>query len=126
MTEEVKFSRIAVTADDEDDFVIEAGIPNTQTSPKQDVSSKSESVLEASTSVSSVPTNSNSFSDLQAEKQTAFTAEENATNSKRPSAHHETTLADLEATKMSAVQKSIIIVALLAILAFAAYYVFLR
>ena len=116
-----EFSHITVTAD-EDDVVIQAGAveeavveeapaAEVDDAREEDPESAPEDVSSASGRNAEVPASS-------ATTPTAPTAREKAD----AASFRETTLDDLEATKMSTTQKVIIVVAVLGIVAFAAWY----
>lgn len=115
-----KFSHISVASDDEDDVVIEAGAPRAraQAAPQE---------REASQAVAARP--SAVTPEAQARPDDSpkpAAARPNATRvagkaSKQE--YKETTLDDLEGTKMSGMQKGIIAVAAVGIVAFVVYYI---
>ncbi|WP_296010266.1 SURF2 Surfeit locus protein 2 [uncultured Adlercreutzia sp.] len=93
------FSHITVTAADDDDIVIQAGI-----------------VEPAEPELELEP-------ELEPEQEPEPEPEPEAAPS---DGYHETTLADLESVKMSRAQKAVIVVALLGIIAFVAWYLLAR
>lgn len=116
-----EFSHITVTAD-EDDVVIQAGAveeavveeapaAEVDDAREEDPESAPEDVSSASGRNAEVPVSS-------ATTPTAPTAREKAD----AASFHETTLDDLESTRMSTTQKAIIVVAVLGVIAFAAWY----
>lgn len=116
-----EFSHITVTAD-EDDVVIQAGAveeavveeapaAEVDDAREEDPESAPEDVSSASGRNAEVPASS-------ATTPTAPTAREKAD----AASFRETTLDDLESTRMSTTQKAIIIVAVLGVIAFAAWY----
>lgn len=116
-----EFSHITVTAD-EDDVVIQAGAveeavveeapaAEVDDAREEDPESAPEDVSSASGRNAEVPASS-------ATTPTASTAREKAD----AASFRETTLDDLESTRMSTTQKAIIIVAVLGVIAFAAWY----
>lgn len=116
-----EFSHITVTAD-EDDVVIQAGAveeavveeapaAEVDDAREEDPGSAPEDVSSASGRNAEVPVSS-------ATTPTAPTAREKAD----AASFHETTLDDLESTRMSTTQKAIIVVAVLGVIAFAAWY----
>lgn len=116
-----EFSHITVTAD-EDDVVIQAGAveeavveeapaAEVDDAREEDPESATEDVSSASGRNAEVPASS-------ATTPTAPTAREKAD----AASFRETTLDDLESTRMSTTQKAIIIVAVLGVIAFAAWY----
>lgn len=116
-----EFSHITVTAD-EDDVVIQAGAveetvveeapaAEVDDAREEDLESAPEDVSSASGCNAEVPASSETTS-------TAPTAREKAD----AASFRETTLDDLESTRMSTTQKAIIVVAVLGVIAFAAWY----
>ena len=127
-----KFSHISVASDDEDDVVIEAGAPRFR-SYREGESAAQPAGDEAAASAAnktSVVDGGEGFADrastgaAPAERVSAH-APERAAKADKPArkGYEETTLADLEDTKMSGMQKGIIAVALIGIVAFIVYYV---
>lgn len=123
-----EFSHITVTAD-EDDVVIQAGAveeavveeapaAEVDDAREEDLESAPEDVSSASGRNAEVPASSEAASASSETTPTTPTAREKAD----AASYHETTLDDLEATKMSTTQKVIIVVAVLGIVAFAAWY----
>lgn len=143
MTQETRFSRIAVTADDDDDFVIEAGVvasPAVEPTPAQPVEPEPAPVeLEAEPVPALAPEPAPaSKPECAAEPASAPAprpepaaapaahASKPAPKASRPASSkssdaYETTLEDLESSSMSGVQKVIIAAAILAVAAFVAY-----
>ena len=122
-----EFSHITVTAD-EDDVVIQAGAveeavveeaPAAEAGDARDEDPESapEDVSSASGRNAEVPASSEAAS-ASATTPTTPTAREKAD----AASFRETTLDDLESTRMSTTQKAIIVVAVLGIIAFAAWY----
>ena len=122
-----EFSHITVTAD-EDDVVIQAGAVEetvVEEAPAAEVDDAREEDLEsagadassASAHNAEVPASSEAAS-ASATTPTAPTAREKAD----AASFRETTLDDLESTRMSTTQKAIIVVAVLGVIAFAAWY----
>lgn len=116
-----EFSHITVTAD-EDDVVIQAGAveeavveeapaAEVDDAREEDLESAPEDVSSASGCNAEVPASSETTP-------TAPTAREKAD----AASFRETTLDDLESTRMSTTQKAIIVVAVLGVIAFAAWY----
>lgn len=127
-----KFSHISVASDDEDDVVIEAGAPRSRSygegepaaQPSGDEAAASEVPIEAAEAAGGEGSSES--------PSRAFTpAPERAAKADKPAkasaparkGYEETTLEDLEGTKMSGMQKGIIAVALIGIAAFIVYYV---
>lgn len=122
-----EFSHITVTAD-EDDVVIQAGAveetvveeapaAEVDDAREEDPESAPEDVSSASGRNAEVPASSEAAS-ASATTPTAPTAREKAD----AASFRETTLDDLESTRMSTTQKAIIVVAVLGVIAFAAWY----
>lgn len=122
-----EFSHITVTAD-EDDVVIQAGAVEetvVEEAPAAEVDDAREEDLEsagadassASAHNAEVPASSETAS-ASATTPTAPTSREKAD----PASFRETTLDDLESTRISTTQKAIIVVAVLGVIAFAAWY----
>lgn len=117
MAKEREFSHITVSADEDDDIVIQAGIVETPANEPEAVSSadaapeavKTEEVVEASTA------------------ETVPVAEEAPAAPPRvDDGYRETTLEDIESSKMNSVQKAVIVVALLGIVAFVVWFLVAR
>lgn len=122
-----EFSHITVTAD-EDDVVIQAGAveeavveeapaAEVDDAREEDPESAPEDVSSASGRNAEVPASSEAAL-ASATTPTAPTAREKAD----AASFRETTLDDLESTRMSTTQKAIIVVAVLGVIAFAAWY----
>ena len=105
MANSKEFSHITVTADDDDDVVIQAGVVE-EPAAEEPVE---EAPLEEPV-------------DEPAAEEADDAVKEGAGETADAASYHETTLDDLEATKMSTTQKVIIVVAVLGIVAFAAWY----
>ena len=125
-----EFSHITVTAD-EDDVVIQAGAveetvveeapaAEVDDAREEDLESAPEDVSSASGRNAEVPASSEAAlaSATTPTAPTAPTAREKAD----AASFRETTLDDLESTRMSTTQKAIIVVAVLGVIAFAAWY----
>ena len=127
-----KFSHISVASDDEDDVVIEAGAPRFRSYREGESAAQpagDEAAASAANKTSVVDggegfANRASTGAAPAERVSAH-APERAAKADKPArkGYEETTLADLEDTKMSGMQKGIIAVALIGIVAFIVYYV---
>lgn len=127
-----KFSHISVASDDEDDVVIEAGAPRFRSYGEGESAAQPAGDEAAASAVNktSVVDGGEGFADrasagaAPAERVSA-PAPERAAKADKPArkGYEETTLADLEDTKMSGMQKGIIAVALIGIVAFIVYYV---
>ena len=122
-----EFSHITVTAD-EDDVVIQAGAveeavveeasaAEVDDAREEDLESAGADASSASAHNAEVPASSEAAS-ASATTPTAPTAREKAD----AASFRETTLDDLESTRMSTTQKAIIVVAVLGVIAFAAWY----
>ena len=108
------FSHITVGTDDDDDVVIQAGIAEAAPEPAAAEAGKAgEAPLEFE----------------PADEPDSTAAAEPETPRKRPArddGYRETTLSDIEGLKMSTTQKAVIVVALVGIAAFVAWYLFAR
>ena len=114
VSEEKKFSHIAVTSDDDDDFVIEAGTPTVR--PAANSAAGSDRAGVASTAEPTRPAQQSApgpSADATARPQKPR---------KERDTYHETTLEDIESSKMPAAQKAVIALAVVGILAFVAWY----
>lgn len=116
-----EFSHITVTAD-EDDVVIQAGAVEetvVEEAPAAEVDDAREEDLEsAGADASSASAHNAEVPASSATTPTTPTAREKAD----VASFRETTLDDLELTRMSTTQKAIIVVAVLGVIAFAAWY----
>lgn len=116
-----EFSHITVTAD-EDDVVIQAGAVEeavVEEAPAAEVDDAREEDLEsAGADASSASAHNAEVSASSATTPTTPTAREKAD----AASFRETTLDDLESTRMSTTQKAIIVVAVLGVIAFVAWY----
>lgn len=116
-----EFSHITVTAD-EDDVVIQAGAVEetvVEEAPAAEVDDAREEDLESAGADASSASAHNAEVPASSETtSTAPTAREKAD----AASFRETTLDDLESTRMSTTQKAIIVVAVLGVIAFAAWY----
>ncbi len=127
-----KFSHISVVSDDEDDVVIEAGAPRVRSYGEGESAAQpaGDEAAASAANKTSVVDGGEGFADrasagaAPAERVSA-PAPERAAKADKPArkGYEETTLADLEDTKMSGMQKGIIAVALIGIVAFIVYYV---
>lgn len=133
-----KFSHISVASDDEDDVVIEAGAPRFRSYGEGESAAQpagDEAAASAANKTSVV--GGEGFADRASAgaapaERVSTPAPERAAKADKPArkapaparkGYEETTLADLEDTKMSGMQKGIIAVALIGIVAFIVYYV---
>ena len=133
-----KFSHISVASDDEDDVVIEAGAPRSRSygegeSASQLARDEAPSAANKTAAADGGEGLADRASSGVAPAERASTpAPERAAKADKPArkasasarkGYEETTLEDLEGTKMSGMQKGIIAVALIGIAAFIVYYV---
>ena len=127
-----KFSHISVTSDDEDDVVIEAGAPRSRSYGEGESASqpaRDEAPARAAATEAAEADGGEGSSESPSRASTP--APERAAKADKPATasastrkgYEETTLEDLESTKMSGMQKGIIAVALIGIAAFIVYYV---
>lgn len=116
-----KFSHISVASDDEDDVVIEAGAPRFRSYGEGESAAQpaGDEAAASAANKTSVVDGGEGFADRASAG--AAPAERVSTPARK--GYEETTLADLEDTKMSGMQKGIIAVALIGIVAFIVYYV---
>lgn len=127
-----KFSHISVASDDEDDVVIEAGAPRSRSYGEGESASQPSGDEAAASEVSTEAAEAGGGEGSSEPSPQAFApASERAAKAGKPAkasastrkGYEETTLEDLESTKMSSMQKGIIAVALIGIVAFIVYYV---
>ena len=145
---EKKFSHITVTSDEDDDFVIQAGVPAGFRSAAPDeaqAAREDEAAGEASAQGGEAGHEAGREDDAAAEADGVERADEaiadeeadgplpdagrsaSARSGKKKDAYRETTMEDLEATPMSLTQKVIIALALLLVVVAVVYYfLFLR
>lgn len=124
MTQETRFSRIAVTADDDDDFVIEAGAPQSfaqepavaAIAPDLASAAESDPVVEFEPAQSPEPAPVVSA----LEEKPAPQLKSESSSARNSADAYETTLEDLDSVSMSGVQKAVIAIAVLAVIAFVA------
>lgn len=139
MAAEGKFAHISVSSDDEDDFVIQTGVPATASEVWDDGEGDagSDRAYAASVEVPAAPAQSGCVSEVVRDPASLCAGGEfaEAKSSSPGSAgsagsadrsYRETTLEDLESTPMSTMQKGVIVAAVLAIVAFVVWYVVLR
>ena len=141
-----KFSHISVASDDEDDVVIEAGAPRFRSYGEGEPAAQpagDEAAASAANKTAAIG-GGEGFADrastgVASAEQASAPTPERAAKADKPArkasaparkapaparkGYEETTLADLEDTKMSGMQKGIIAVALIGIVAFIVYYV---
>lgn len=127
-----KFSHISVASDDEDDVVIEAGAPRSRSCREGESAAQpagDEAPARAAATEAAEADGGEGSSEPPSRASTP--APERAAKADKPATasasarkgYEETTLEDLESTKMSGMQKGIIAVALIGIAAFIVYYV---
>ena len=127
-----KFSHISVASDDEDDVVIEAGAPRSRSYGEGESAAqpaRDEAAARAAATEAAEADGGEGSSEPPSRASTP--APERAAKADKPATasasarkgYEETTLEDLESTKMSGMQKGIIAVALIGIAAFIVYYV---
>ena len=127
-----KFSHISVASDDEDDVVIEAGAPRSRSYGEGESASQpagDEALARAAATEATAADGGEGSSEPPSRASTP--APERSVKADKPAkasaparkGYEETTLEDLEGTKMSGMQKGIIAVALIGIAAFIVYYV---
>ena len=127
-----KFSHISVASDDEDDVVIEAGAPRSRSYGEGEPAAQpagDEAPARAAATEATAADGGEGSSEPPSRASTP--APERAAKADKPAkasaparkGYEETTLEDLESTKMSGMQKGIIAVALIGIIAFIVYYV---
>ena len=125
-----KFSHISVASDDEDDVVIEAGAPRSRSYGEGESVSQS-ARDEATSAANKTAAADGGEGSSESPSRASAPAPERAAKADKPAkasaparkGYEETTLEDLESTKMSGMQKGIIAVALIGIVAFIVYYV---
>ena len=117
MANSKEFSHITVTADDDDDVVIQAGAVEEPAAEELVDEATAEDVGDA---VEGVAEEDPALPEQGAE--VPPTADAKAQGKAGDASYHETTLEDLESAKMSTTQKVIIVVAVLGVIAFAAWY----
>ena len=127
-----KFSHISVASDDEGDVVIEAGAPRSRSygegesaaQPAGDEAPARAAATEAAEADGGEgPGESPSRASTPAPERAAKADKPATASASARKGYEETTLEDLEGTKMSGMQKGIIAVALIGIAAFIVYYV---
>ena len=126
-----KFSHISVASDDEDDVVIEAGTPRFRSygegepaaQPAGDEATSAANKTAAADGGEGPSESPSRASTLAPERAAKADKPARKTSAPARKGYEETTLEDLEGTKMSGMQKGIIAVALIGIVAFIVYYV---
>ena len=127
-----KFSHISVASDDEDDVVIEAGAPRFRSYGEGESAAQpaGDEAAASAANKTSVVDGGEGLADRASAgaapaERVSTPAPERAAKADKPArkGYEETTLADLEGTKMSGMQKGIIAVAIIGIAAFIVYYV---
>ena len=116
MADDKTFSHITISADDEDDFVIQAGARAVR--PASATRPTAEKVPPERSSARDKPAQGRAATGSSSEVEESATADKDT--------YQETTLEDLKGTSMPAMQKVILVVALLLVVGFVAYYLFLR
>lgn len=127
MADTTGFSHITVCADDDDDVVIQAGIA--ETAPEPDAAQPAGEAGEAADEPEAEPApHLAPEAEPAADGEPADVSEPETLRSRaaRDDGYRETTLADIEGSSMSNTQKAVIVVALLGIIAFVAWYLFAR
>ena len=125
-----KFSHISVASDDEDDVVIEAGTPRFRSYGEGEPAAQPAGD-EATSAANKTAAAGGGEGSSEPPSRASTPAPERAAKADKPAkasaparkGYEETTLEDLEGTKMSGMQKGIIAVALIGIAAFIVYYV---
>ena len=126
-----KFSHISVASDDEDDVVIEAGAPRSRSYGEGEPAAQPAGD-EATSAANKTAAAGGGEGPSESPSRASTPAPERAVKADKPArktsaparkGYEETTLEDLEGTKMSGMQKGIIAVALIGIAAFIVYYV---
>lgn len=126
-----KFSHISVASDDEDDVVIEAGTPRFRSYGEGEPAAQPAGD-EATSAANKTAAADGGEGPSESPSRASTPAPERAAKADKPArktsvparkGYEETTLEDLEGTKMSGMQKGIIAVALIGIAAFIVYYV---
>lgn len=133
-----KFSHISVASDDEDDVVIAAGAPRSRSYGEgESVSQPAGDEATSAANKTAAAGGGEGLADrassgVASAERASAPAPERAVKADKPArktsaparkGYEETTLEDLESTKMSGMQKGIIAVALIGIVAFIVYYV---
>lgn len=128
MTDEKTFSHITVSADDDDDFVIQAGrrrSPQAQ-EPRAAVSTKK--TVEESETLSDQDRSDSSTQKMVDERVESpeIVPEKASQATSKEDGYRATQLEDLKGAPMPTAQKVVIAVAALLVVGFAVYYIFLR
>lgn len=119
-SDDSKFSHITVHADDDDEFVIQAGIPaHASVEPAVEPEHAAPTVAESELNEASVETPA-----VEQEVTPDEATEQDEQKKARSKEYRATTAEDLEATPMSGMQKAIIAIALLCVFGSVAYYMF--
>ena len=127
-----KFSHISVASDDEDDVVIEAGAPRSRSYGEGEPAAQLAGDEATSAAANKATAADGGEGSSESPSRASTPAPERAAKADKPArktsaparkGYEETTLEDLEGTKMSGMQKGIIAVALIGIAAFIVYYV---
>lgn len=125
-----KFSHISVASDDEDDVVIEAGTPRFRSYGEGEPAAQPAGD-EATSAANKTAAADGGEGSSEPPSRACAPAPERSVKADKPAkasaparkGYEETTLEDLEGTRMSGMQKGIIAVALIGIVAFIVYYV---
>ena len=125
MADSKGFSHITVTPDDDEDVVIQAGVVTADDAPYDDEVVEEE-VIEEEPEAEPEAEEPESGPAGDFDSEAATEPARPATVPPADDGYHETTLDDLASTKMSTTQKAVIVVALLAIIAFVVWYVLAR
>lgn len=129
MASDGKFAHISVSSDDEDDFVIHAGVRAGQSSasarPAPDPASERAGGRSGANEEPCAKGPEPEASQLR-EPDGCPAGKEPAASRVQKDGYRETTLEDLEGGSMSSLQKGVIIAAIVGILAFVLWYVVLR
>ena len=120
-----KFSHISVASDDEDDVVIEAGAPRSRSYGEGETAAQPAGDEAEASAATEATAADGGEGPSESPSRASTPAPERAAKADKPArkGYEETTLEDLEGTKMSGMQKGIIAVALIGIAAFIVYYV---
>lgn len=125
------FTHITVSTDDDDDVVIQAGIADGPAEAEEGTEAADEAAEPAADAPEEAEPDADAEADADAvEPEAAPAPEPAAAPAEAPRAerdgYRETTLDDLAEGKMSTTQKAVIVVALLGIAAFVAWYLLAR
>ncbi len=121
-----RFSHISVSAGDEDDVVIVAGDTHADAPSRPVAASDQAEPAHAPAHVRMDEGEPGSAPRKAAPAKPEAPASAPAARKGASDRYEETTLEDLQGTKMSTMQKAIIVIAVIGVIAFAVYYMFLR